>query len=40
MTLTCSSNIRVGLASQDLWVACVTADTSSFAQSVPFSFCS
>lgn len=34
-----SSSMRVGLASQDLWVACVTADTSSFATSVPFSFC-
>ncbi|KAF3851160.1 hypothetical protein F7725_012932 [Dissostichus mawsoni] len=29
MPLTCNSSMRVGLASQGLWVACVTADTSS-----------
>lgn len=39
-TLAWRSSMRVGLASQGLWVACVTADTSSFETSVPLSFCS
>lgn len=40
MPLTCNNSMRVALASQGLWVACVTADTSSFEQSVPRTFCS
>lgn len=40
MPLTCNNSMRVALASQGLWVACVTADTSSFEQSEPRTFCS